>query len=484
VTILYSEHNSPSYIRPPTLGSDQVICGPEYPDHAAGGRVESLKTAHGEYDIGEVAARLPAQQRPTLLVVRGDNTARNVPRNLGALKCRKVLVVGDTHHHPAPIRRLLRYAEAEPFDAIIFDYTRQHAHYFVEAGLRPVYWLPGFNIGRVHLPERIQQDIPMSFVGSTGNRHPRRLALLRALKQVGLPLQVMRVPGSQARMIYARSRVNLNCSLNGDLNLRIFEILASGGMLLTDRLGPQAGLDLLFDEGRHLATYDSVAECIALGRSLLADQALTARTAAAGHAQYEATLSPERIRSDFFAIIQSGRTRPELEVGRDPRSRREAPADRAQLLTRIAQYEIIQELHRQIESLSVASMPGVDARLLADILDLPRLRLTVDVGGEPGRERAIREELARCGMEGRCELIRGDAEPGRQGRNIVLATMADWRVGRPSRAMDPGGKGALFITDLLREPMAKAELEAEGFRQFGPNLPLFSRQMPDMRQTS
>jgi len=308
--------------------------------------------------------------------------------------------------------------------------------------------------------------------------------LFRALRQAGLPLQAMKAPGPRSRMIHARSRVNLNCSLNGDLNLRIFEVLASGGMLLTDRLGPQAGLDLLFDDGRHLVTYDSVADCIAQGRALLADQAGTARTAAAGHAHYEATLAPERIRDDFFAIVESGRARPEFEVGRDPRSRREVTANRPQLLRRIAQYEIMQELHRQMETVRVAAMPGVDAGLLADILDLPRLQVAVDAGADPGRERALRAELARCGMDGRCEFLAGDGALAARGWDIVLATMADWRAGPARRTLDRGGKAVLFMTDLAGEPTSRAELEADGLKPFGPNLPLFSRQRPEARPTT
>ena len=43
----------------------------------------------------------------------------------------------------------------------------------------------------------------------------------------------------------ASSVVSFNASLNGDLNLRVFETLSAGGCLLTDRLSAQSGLDLI-----------------------------------------------------------------------------------------------------------------------------------------------------------------------------------------------------------------------------------------------
>ena len=38
------------------------------------------------------------------------------------------------------------------------------------------------------------------------------------------------------------------------------EVLAAGGCLLTDRLGPDSGLDLLLTEGVHYLAYSSAAE--------------------------------------------------------------------------------------------------------------------------------------------------------------------------------------------------------------------------------
>ena len=238
--ILHSTPSPPGYIPPPALAPNQVVCGPNYPDGGGSGQGLSLRTPKGEYDIAQVIARLPTAQRPDLLVVRVGALGVNFPRNIGSAGCRAVLVIGDTHHFQNPIQTLLSYALAEPFEAVIFDYTRQHAHFFIEAGLRRVYWLPGFNVRHIELPRDLARDIPLSFIGQVGRFHPRRAALCKALVAGKMPLSILSGTAEEARALHARSRVSLNCSLNADLNLRVFEVpvsnvsitpIASGGCL-------------------------------------------------------------------------------------------------------------------------------------------------------------------------------------------------------------------------------------------------------------
>jgi len=82
-----------------------------------------------------------------MVVVKADATQRNVPRNLGAYKCPKVLLVGDTHHPGVPLTSVISYALSEPFDFVILDHTRHHAHWFAKAGLRNVHWIPALDFG-------------------------------------------------------------------------------------------------------------------------------------------------------------------------------------------------------------------------------------------------------------------------------------------------------------------------------------------------
>ena len=62
--------------------------------------------------------------------------------------------------------------------------------------------------------------------------------------------------------MYAQSTVSFNASLSGDLNMRVFEVLSAGGFLLTDRLSPQAGLELLLRPGHDCETYGDAEELL------------------------------------------------------------------------------------------------------------------------------------------------------------------------------------------------------------------------------
>ena len=78
-----------------------------------------------------------------------------------------------------------------------------------------------------------------------------------------MPLRILSCPAEQAARHYGEAHITFNCSLNGDLNMRVFETLGAGGFLLTDRLSPQSGLERLFRDGAHLALYDSPDDLIA-----------------------------------------------------------------------------------------------------------------------------------------------------------------------------------------------------------------------------
>jgi hypothetical protein len=428
--ILHSTHGMPGYMPPPTLAPDQIIFGPYYQDSSAYGEWLSLKTPKGVFDIAEYVTRLPASQYPELVVVRTDSFVENRPRNIGALRCPAVLVVGDTQHGRQPLQGLLDYALSEPFQSVIFCYNRHHAHFFIEAGLPHVHWLPGFELRRIAIPAGITPDIPLSFVGQVGTRHARRQALCQAMIKAKLPLQVMSATIEEARLIHARTRVNFNCSLNGDLNLRVFEIMQSGSLLLTDRLSPQSGLELLFAEGEHLVLYDSLKDCVEKIQALLAEPDRAQRIAQAGNAVYEECLSPERIARDFFALIDGRKERPEFDLRRDRRLALIDDAPSAHTLKdRIAAYEVLQQLHAGRESTDVLITPGVDPRFIADIADLKRLLLTVDMTQSTARIAWLRDRLIKAEAAERVEIIAGEDGRNRAAVDVILGTNEDWRNG-------------------------------------------------------
>ncbi|AWB08206.1 glycosyltransferase (plasmid) [Azospirillum humicireducens] len=366
----------PGYYRRPLFSERELFCGPDCPTVEDGDGFSSLNTPFGEYDLPAVVARLPAHQRPELIVVKADATRRNLPRGLDRLPGTKLLLVGDTHHFASPLRTLLSYGAMEDFDAVMLDHTRQHAHLFLEAGFDRVYWIPAVDYGLRRRDIPADPPIPLTFVGQIGTFHPWRRHVLDRLTAAGLPLLGMRGEPERAADVYAASQVTLNVSLNGDLNLRVFEALGAGGFLLTDALSPEAGLERCFTPGRHLVTYRSPDELVDLARHYLdhPDQAMAIRRA--GQAHLLEFHSPQVKRAQFFAAVFDDRVDPALEVRGERRGLAPRPARSLGFRRRLAAYEALQRLQLTASRLTVhaggdADGFAADLRLMAQ--DLPRV---------------------------------------------------------------------------------------------------------------
>jgi hypothetical protein len=157
---------------------------------------------------------------------------------------------------------MLAYARQEPFDSIVLVHDPHHLHWFAEAGLAPAAFIPALNIFHYPQPFKTYRKPHIAFVGQVGMLHPRRLRLLQAMKSAGLPTLIGQGPTDVAAAVYADAQITFNCSLNGDLNMRIFEVIGAGGFLMTDRLSPQSGLETLLPRGEAYADYESTADLI------------------------------------------------------------------------------------------------------------------------------------------------------------------------------------------------------------------------------
>jgi hypothetical protein len=150
------------------------------------------------------------------------------------------LLVADTHHGEAPLQKCLAYARQEPFDRIALIHDPHHLHWFTEAQIAPTTYIPNVNVAHFAQPFKEDRQPRIAFVGQTGHWHPRRSRLLQVIQKAGLPLIVQQAAAPTTSAIYASSQITFNCSLNSDLNMRVFEALAAGGFLITDRLSPQS----------------------------------------------------------------------------------------------------------------------------------------------------------------------------------------------------------------------------------------------------
>ena len=372
---------------PPQLGDEQIVAGPGWDDECdADGRWRSLQTPAGEYSVASILAKLPIEQRPDVIVCLVDSSRRNLPRNLGAFRGPKVLLLADTHHLTSPLMTMLRYAAAEPFDRIVFLYDRHHAPIFGAAGFRNLFWFPGLTFPHddavVHAARSSgEPESHVAFVGQTAKYHPRRARLLQALKSAGVPLAQRQIAQADALRFYGASALGFNASLNGDLNLRVFEILASGALLLTDVLGSGSGLAELAAHGAEFVCYASEAELVEKARHYLAHPLEARALGATGRAWFDRVMNAERRRAMFRALALDGVAPEPFPLPETATTRIQFQSTHA-LLSSVMVYEGVQELHRTQERVTVATTAGAPRNFAELCTTLPRVKLTQTEGME------------------------------------------------------------------------------------------------------
>lgn len=371
IRVLYSTHMAPPYIDPAPWSEDQIVCGPNWVDGP-----RSIRTTEDVFDLADVLARLPAGWKPDLFVAAIDSFGKCQPANLGVLSCPKVVLVIDTHHGDRPIDAMLRYLDRERWDLMVSCCARQHCHWFMEARSTPILYAGPSLLARPYAGPLFSERVHgISFMGNAGTAHLRRRRLVDRMIAMGLPVYAGSPPQDYALGVFAKSQISFNCSLNGDTNMRNFEILSAGGFLLTDRLSPDAGLDL--EEGKHAVFYGDEDECYDLARHYLQHPETCLKIGLAGRAEYLARHSANVKMRQVLAAALEG----EIHESLEPPEIETAPGALA-MEERIGLYQVLQDEHRLHEKRRVTF---VGARLAASALDAADLpRFDVRLIAEPG----------------------------------------------------------------------------------------------------
>lgn len=177
------------------------------------------------------------------------------PIGLEQLPCLIIGFLIDVHQDLKSRQLFSRF-----FD-VTFIAQKDYVDAFHGAGHNHAYWLPLACDEEIHCQPSVDRIYQVGFVGNLGRLGSTRYSILSAV----LPryhtndYTVHCAPNEMAR-IYGQSKIVFNASVNGDLNMRVFEALASGALLITDRI--ENGLKDLFEEGVHYIGYSTVAEAI------------------------------------------------------------------------------------------------------------------------------------------------------------------------------------------------------------------------------
>ena len=168
------------------------------------------------------------------------------PTGLEMLAIPKAAYFIDTHLH---LENHINVARQ--FD-VVFLAQREYIPAFKERGIANVHWLPLGCDPEIHGKRETAKLYDIGFAGSITHNHQRRAALLEKLQR-RFNVKIERVFLEEMAELYSASKIVFNNAIRNDLNMRVFEALCSGSLLLTDNA---EGLADFFEDRRHLVVYN------------------------------------------------------------------------------------------------------------------------------------------------------------------------------------------------------------------------------------
>ena len=183
----------------------------------------------------------------------------------------------DTHlEHPfSKIQRQARHYD------FVFCAQREAVAKLRRAANIAAHWIPVACDPEIHRSVPSPKRFDCGFVGTSGKKNPRGEYL--AWIQSEYPESfVGRIAYSRLSKIYSRSRIGFNYSIANDINMRMFEVLASGSLLMTNPIVDN-GLEELFETGKHLVTYHDQDELSMLAKKYFKDEGSREKIAQEGY---------------------------------------------------------------------------------------------------------------------------------------------------------------------------------------------------------
>ena len=175
--------------------------------------------------------------------------------------CPKVFYAADTHL-PKSWKRIRRLAGR--YDLVCC------AHRNAAESLPNGVWVPVACDPQLHRGAVESKRWDVAFVGTEGGV-PRKF-YLQALRERYPTSFIGHAPHTELGTIYSQAKVGFNYSIRDDVNMRMFEVLCSGALLVTNRLTHDDVERLGFHDREHLITYRTPRELFeVIDRSLQRD---------------------------------------------------------------------------------------------------------------------------------------------------------------------------------------------------------------------
>jgi GT2 family glycosyltransferase/tetratricopeptide (TPR) repeat protein len=240
------------------------------PDTTGGYCLRALRQlVHAEHVLPDQLDRLSGEKFDLYINI-DDGLTYQLPPSLRPC----VLWAIDTHLAP---ERLIGRGRQIDF---VFAAQREGVALLRQQRVNCLGWLPLACDPEIHRPHEIKKSLNICFVAHLNT--PQRQALAELIQRHFPNSFIGQCFFEQMAMTYSASRLVVNLSVRNDLNMRVFEAMACGSLLLTDELaGP--GLRKLFTPSEHLVTYRNTDELVNIARHFLAHNDQCDHIARAGH---------------------------------------------------------------------------------------------------------------------------------------------------------------------------------------------------------
>lgn len=142
--------------------------------------------------------------------------------------------------------------KAVDFD-FLFTAQKNGAEHFRLEGFDNVEWLPLACDPEIHCKTlNAQKQYNVCFVGNMMPGH--RTDMVELLKDEVPRVHITKAFFQEMAEIYSQSKIIFNCGIKDDVNMRVFEAISCGSMLLTNHIEGN-GQEELFTNGQHFVTY-------------------------------------------------------------------------------------------------------------------------------------------------------------------------------------------------------------------------------------
>ncbi len=233
------------------------------------------------------------------LWVESSMSFPNFPSSIDKLRCPSAAYFIDSH------TKLNWHIQFAPKFSHVFVAQKAYIPAFERAGCKLVSWLPLACDPEIHGKRNTQKTCDISFVGHLypgSALYQKRNEILSALQE-RFNVKIEQKYFEEMAESFSRAHLIFNISAKNDLNMRVFEALASGSLLITDR-APGSGLTDLFNDGEDLVVYDDMRSLIELAGHYLKNTKEAEEIALSGMRKVLAHHTYENRAEEIFSTIK------------------------------------------------------------------------------------------------------------------------------------------------------------------------------------